>query len=66
MVVRINHLGDWGTQFGKLIVESQGAQVIDLERYNMPPCLITKSDDGSIYHSRDIAAILYRKEKFQL
>lgn len=30
----------------------------------MPPCLITKSDGGSIYHSRDIAAILYRKEKY--
>ena len=30
----------------------------------MPPCLITKSDGGSIYHSRDIAAILYRKETY--
>ncbi len=29
-----------------------------------PPCLITKSDGGSIYHSRDIAAILYRKEQY--
>lgn len=48
----------------QLLVESQGAQVIDLEKYNMPPCLITKSDGGSIYHSRDIAAILYRKEKY--
>ncbi len=48
----------------ELLVESQGAQVIDLEKYNMPPCLITKSDGGSIYHSRDIAAILYRKEQY--
>ena len=47
-----------------LLVESQGAKVIDLEKYNMPPCLITKSDGGSIYHSRDIAAILYRKEQY--
>lgn len=47
-----------------LLVESQGAQVIDLEAYQMPPCLITKSDGGSIYHSRDIAAVLYRKEKY--
>ncbi len=47
-----------------LLVESQGAQVIDLEKYNMPPCLITKSDGGSIYHSRDLAAILYRKEQY--
>lgn len=48
----------------ELLIESQGAQVIDLEKYNMPPCLITKSDGGSIYHSRDIAAILYRKEQY--
>lgn len=47
-----------------LLVESQGAKVINLEKYNMPPCLITKSDGGSIYHSRDIAAILYRKEQY--
>lgn len=45
-----------------LLAESQGAKVIDLTDYNMPPCLITKSDGGSIYHSRDIAAVLYRKE----
>jgi len=48
----------------QLLVESQGAQVINLEKYNMPPCLITKSDGSSIYHSRDIAAILYRKEQY--
>lgn len=46
----------------KLLVESQGAKVIDLEEYNMPPCLITKSDGSSIYHSRDIAAALYRNK----
>jgi len=48
----------------KLLVESHGAKVIDLQKYDMPPCLITKSDGGSIYHSRDIAAILYRKETY--
>lgn len=47
-----------------LLVESQGAQVIDLGKYDMPPCLITKSDGGSIYHSRDIAAVLYRKKTY--
>jgi len=47
-----------------LLTESQGAQVISLDQYQMPPCLITKSDGGSIYHSRDIAAILYRKEQY--
>jgi arginyl-tRNA synthetase len=47
-----------------LLVESQGANVIDLSEYDMPPCMITKNDGGSIYHSRDIAAVLYRKEKY--
>ncbi|SCY52977.1 arginyl-tRNA synthetase [Butyrivibrio hungatei] len=48
----------------KLLIESQGANVIDLSDYNMPPCMITKKDGSSIYHSRDIAAVLYRKEKY--
>ncbi len=48
----------------QLLVESQGAKVIDLAEYNMPPCLIVKSDGGSIYHSRDIAAVLYRKRTY--
>ena len=47
-----------------LLTESQGANVIDLSEYDMPPCLITKSDGGSIYHSRDIAAVLYRKQTY--
>ncbi len=47
-----------------LLTESQGAKIIDLSAYDMAPCLITKSDGGSIYHSRDIAAILYRKKTY--
>ena len=47
-----------------LLMESQGANVIDLSQYDIPPCLITKRDGGSIYHSRDIAAVLFRKEKY--
>lgn len=47
-----------------LLIESQGAQVIDLSQYDMPPCLITKSDGGSIYHSRDMAAAIDRKQTY--
>lgn len=47
-----------------LLVESQGANVVDLAAFDMPPCLITKSDGASIYHSRDMAAVLYRKETY--
>lgn len=43
-----------------LLLESDGAQVVDLEEYNLPPCIILKSDGTTIYASRDIAAVLYR------
>jgi arginyl-tRNA synthetase len=43
-----------------LLVESQGAQVVMLDEYNLPPCIIIKSDGATIYASRDIAAVLYR------
>ena len=47
-----------------LLTESQGAQVIDLSQYDMPPCLIKKSDGGSIYHSKDMAAAIDRKQTY--
>lgn len=47
-----------------LLEESQGAKIVNLDKYNMAPCLITKSDGSSIYPSRDLAAILYRKNTF--
>ena len=47
-----------------LLKKSQGADIVDLSEFDMPPCLITKSDGSSIYHSRDIAAVLYRKETY--
>lgn len=31
----------------------------------MPPCMIIKKDGSSIYHSRDLAAVLYRKKQYQ-
>lgn len=48
-------------QDANLLRESQGAQIVDLEEYNMPPCLIMKKDGSSIYATRDLAAIFYRK-----
>ncbi|MDO5033423.1 MAG: arginine--tRNA ligase [Eubacteriales bacterium] len=43
-----------------LLVESQGAQVVMLDEYNLNPCIILKSDGSSIYATRDITAIFYR------
>lgn len=48
-------------QDANLLRESQGAQIVDLEEYNMAPCLIMKKDGSSIYATRDLAAIFYRK-----
>jgi len=47
-----------------LLVESRGAQVVDLEEYNMPPCIILKSDGSSLYATRDMAAAMYRKANY--
>ena len=47
-----------------LLVESEGAQVVMLDEYDLPPCIILKSDGTTIYASRDLAAVLYRKETY--
>ncbi len=47
-----------------LLVESRGAQVVDLEAYGMPPCIILKSDGSSLYATRDMAAAIYRKQTY--
>lgn len=47
-----------------LLQESQGAKIVDLEEYNMAPCLIMKKDGSTIYATRDLAAVLYRKERW--
>lgn len=51
-------------QNANLLKESEGAQIVDLEEYNMAPCLIMKKDGSSIYATRDLAAIFYRKERW--
>jgi arginyl-tRNA synthetase len=48
----------------ELLVESEGAQVVMLDEYKVPPCIILKSDGTTIYASRDIASVLYRKETY--
>jgi len=44
----------------KLLIESQGAKVVDLENYNLGNCLIQKSDGTSLYATRDICAAIDR------
>lgn len=45
-----------------LLVESDGAQVVELE--GMPPCLILKADGATLYATRDIAAAFHREETY--
>ena len=43
-----------------LLVESNGAKVVMLDEYDMPPTLIRKADGATIYATRDLAAAIYR------
>ena len=47
----------------KLLVESQGAMVVEVEGYEIP-CMILKSNGSTTYTTRDLAAALYRKREY--
>ena len=47
-----------------LLKESEGAMIVDLSDYDMAPCIVTKKDGSSIYATRDLAAIFYRKNTY--
>lgn len=47
-----------------LLTESEGAKIVNLDEYDMAPCLILKNDGSTIYATRDLAAIFYRKETY--
>ncbi|WLR56895.1 arginine--tRNA ligase [Mesobacillus subterraneus] len=47
-----------------LLEDSDGAQVVKLNDYGLPPCLIKKSDGATLYATRDLAAAKYRFEEY--
>ena len=51
-------------QSGLLKID-EGASIVDLSEYNMPPCLILKKDGSTLYPTRDIAAAVYRKNEYK-
>ncbi|MCM0598774.1 arginine--tRNA ligase [Periweissella fabalis] len=55
----VNLLEDKG-----LLVESQGAQIVDLEKYNLPVAMIKRTDGATLYMTRDLAAAMYRKREY--
>lgn len=48
----------------KLLTKSDGAEIVDLSEYDMPPCIILRSDGASLYATRDLAAAIYRKNTY--
>ncbi len=47
-----------------LLKLDDGASIVDLEAYHMPPCLILKRDGSTLYPTRDIAAAVYRQRTY--
>ena len=47
-----------------LLVESEGAQVVNLDKYDMPPCIIITSAGTSIYATRDLASLEDRAKTY--
>ena len=47
-----------------LLTVDDGASIVDLSEYNMPPCLILKSDGATLYATRDITTAIYRKNTY--
>ena len=60
---KIDEVVDILEKSGKL-VESEGAQIIDLEDKGLGVCIIKKSNGSSIYATRDLAAVLYRARTY--
>ena len=48
----------------KVLKDSEGAKIVDLEEKGLGVCMIKKSDGSSIYATRDLAAILYRARTY--
>ena len=47
-----------------LLQESKGANIVDLEDFNLPPAMIKKSDGATLYITRDIATAIYRARTY--
>ena len=55
----INELEEKG-----LLKDSEGAKVVEMPDENIPPCIIITSAGTTIYATRDLAALLYRIDKY--
>ena len=48
-----------------LTQESEGALMIELERFDLPPAMVRKSDGATLYFTREIANLKYRIEEYE-
>ncbi len=48
----------------KIAKISQGALIIPLDKYQLPPALIQKSDGATLYLTRDLANLIYRLKTY--
>ena len=51
-------------QKDKLTQISQGALIIPLTQFDLPPALLKKSDGATLYFTRDLASLIYRVKKY--
>lgn len=47
-----------------LLTESDGAEVVRLDEYDLPPCIIKKSDGATLYATRDLTTAIFRQENY--
>ena len=59
MPAQVQKLRDMG-----LLEIDDGASIVNLDKWNMPVCLILKRDGSTLYPTRDIAAAVYRKGEY--
>ncbi len=59
MPAQVEKLRDMG-----LLEIDDGASIVNLDKWNMPVCLILKRDGTTLYPTRDIAAAVYRKGEY--
>ena len=59
MPAQVQKLRDMG-----LLTVDDGASIVNLDKWGMPPCLILKRDGSTLYPTRDIAAAVYRQETY--
>ncbi len=48
-----------------LTKRSKGALIVPLDKFNLPPALLEKSDGATLYLARDLACLLYRVKKYR-